>query len=170
VNSAPVEGIIRFRLSDFAEEFSLCQGINTVIAEHVMPLRSELGEFAVDASEISQLDLDRVGRVYDVAEFDDKIDALPGKELPRPRDLFEGIAVVPGAARVLVGIVQVGEQTDTHERFGRGEERRDREHPRAREPESALMKKGSAGERKGSGERRRHDPSLPVPSETVKSE
>jgi len=95
---------------------------------------------------------------------------FPEKNSPALAIFYEGIAVVPGAARVLVGIVQVGEQADTHERFGRGEERRDREHPRAREPESALMKKGSAGERKRSGERRRHRPSLPVPSEKVKSE
>ncbi len=117
-----------------------------MVAQHVVAGLAGRGEGSLNGLEIALLDLHRVGRVDQVAEFHEKVGRLLSERIGRFGQLVERLAVVTRPGRRLVGVMEIGEQPHPHAGDLRcGEERLPQCRSR-REDERPLLKKRPAAE------------------------
>ena len=92
-----VERVIRLLLPHGFQEFLLLQRVDAVIAEHVMPLLADGREIPVNPLQVAEFGFYRVGRVDEVAEFDEKRRLVFGEFGGGFCQLVRGLAIVSGA-------------------------------------------------------------------------
>lgn len=128
VDAPAIEGIVGLLFLDSFKEFIFLEGVDAVIAKHIMSILAELGKFMVDGFKVSLFNLDLGGGVNEVAQFDNE-GRLVFLELSASFfQLAECFSIVPTSGGGFVRVVEIGDHANSErsrffvsQQFGRFE-------------------------------------------------
>ena len=116
VEVSGVKRVVRFLLLDGFKEFLFRQRVDSVIAQHVVPILTDHRKIPIDPLQVTQFDLHRISRVDEVTQFHEKSGLVLAEFGGSLCQLGGCFAVVPRSRGRLVGVMEGGDEAELQRR------------------------------------------------------